>query len=329
MKTRHVLEGRPIGHPLHTMLTHLPLGLWLLGLAFDALSYVFSGEYWPVHGAFWSLLLGTIAAVPTAITGFNDFLGVRDDHPAQMAILWHMGLNIAAAGLFAVATGVHWAFIEYAPVPVGVTILTAAAYGIVMVSSYLGGVIVYNHGVSVGRHRRLIELPPTTVMPGEVLEGAGASLLADFTVVADEGELVDGQTLRAEVDGYVITVAKHNGRLFAFQEFCTHRCGPLSEGTMENDQIQCPWHSSRFDMHTGRVTAGPAKVPLKTFEVRVSDGKVLVRVPKDRKGQAPQSEKVGDLGRPKVGERRNPADDQAARERDAGRPASERTREVQ
>ncbi len=87
--------------------------------------------------------------------------------------------------------------------------------------------------------------------------------------------------MRVEIDRLVMTIARIDNRLYAFQEFCTHRFGPLSEGSLHGFNVQCPWHNSCFDVRTGKVTNGPAKVDLKTFKIEKRDGKVGVLVTKD------------------------------------------------
>ena len=72
----------------------------------------------------------------------------------------------------------------------------------------------------------------------------------------------------------IITIARLDGEFHAFQEFCTHRYGPLSEGILRDGQVQCPWHGSCFDVRTGEVTRGPAKENLKTYEVVVGGGMI-------------------------------------------------------
>ena len=69
---------------------------------------------------------------------------------------------------------------------------------------------------------------------------------------------------------------RSRGELHAFQEFCTHRYGPLSEGTVDGANIVCPWHRSCFETRTGKVTGGPAEVELKTYPVRERDGRIWV-----------------------------------------------------
>ena len=75
-----------------------------------------------------------------------------------------------------------------------------------------------------------------------------------------------------------MTIARVDGALHAFQEYCTHRYGPLSEGTFENGSVVCPWHRSCFSVRTGEVTKNPAKVALRTFNVEVRDGQIAVCV---------------------------------------------------
>jgi nitrite reductase/ring-hydroxylating ferredoxin subunit len=94
--------------------------------------------------------------------------------------------------------------------------------------------------------------------------------------VAPLADLAEGETLRVDFDGVVVAIALLEGQLFAFQEFCTHRFGPLSEGSFHNGEVQCPWHGSCFDVRTGKVTRGPAKVNLKTYRVLVTDGTIHI-----------------------------------------------------
>ena len=63
------------------------------------------------------------------------------------------------------------------------------------------------------------------------------------------------------------------GRFCATQNTCTHRQGPLSEGTLDGSTVTCPYHDAQFDVCTGAVLRGPAREPLETFRVIV-DGEV-------------------------------------------------------
>ncbi|HEY8187757.1 MAG TPA: Rieske 2Fe-2S domain-containing protein [Pyrinomonadaceae bacterium] len=63
------------------------------------------------------------------------------------------------------------------------------------------------------------------------------------------------------------------GSLCATQAKCTHRQGPLNEGKLEGSTVTCPLHGSQFNVCTGEVLRGPARDPLKTYEVIV-DGDI-------------------------------------------------------
>jgi nitrite reductase/ring-hydroxylating ferredoxin subunit len=58
---------------------------------------------------------------------------------------------------------------------------------------------------------------------------------------------------------------------------CTHRGGPLSEGTIEDDCVTCPWHGSSFSLTDGGVRRGPAVAPQPVYDVRVEADGIDVR----------------------------------------------------
>ena len=66
-----------------------------------------------------------------------------------------------------------------------------------------------------------------------------------------------------------VAVFNVNGGFCATQAQCTHRQGPMNEGTLEGSIATCPWHGSQFDVCTGAVLRGPAKDPLETHLVTV------------------------------------------------------------
>lgn len=267
---KDLLQGKPIRHPIHPILIHFPVGLLLLSLVLDVVGLVRADPVW-VRGAFYSLWFGVLTALLAAVPGLVDYLDIRRDHPAKKTATFHMVLNLAAVGLYVVNGLLRWRELERSSAPVLPFVLSLIGIGILGVSGYLGGHIVYNDGIGVGRHRRRTPTPRQTIR----LSSAGSA--DGFVAAADAGSLRDGETLRVELDGEVMTVANVGGRLFALQEFCTHRFGPLSEGTFCDGQVVCPWHRSRFDVRNGQVTHGPAKVDLKTYEAVERAGKILVR----------------------------------------------------
>jgi nitrite reductase/ring-hydroxylating ferredoxin subunit len=79
-----------------------------------------------------------------------------------------------------------------------------------------------------------------------------------------------------QVEGRPIAVANVDGRLFAFDDLCTHRGCSLTPGRLDGTSIICPCHASVFQVTDGSVTAGPATRPLRTYEVQVVDGEISI-----------------------------------------------------
>ena len=68
------------------------------------------------------------------------------------------------------------------------------------------------------------------------------------------------------------------GQYYCIDDVCTHDGGPLGEGELIEDQIECPRHGALFDVKSGRAVTLPAVVPVDTYPVRVEGGEVQVKV---------------------------------------------------
>jgi nitrite reductase/ring-hydroxylating ferredoxin subunit/uncharacterized membrane protein len=281
------LQGKPFAHPLHPALVHFPIGAFLLSFLFDLAIYLFGAQAAPLsYGAYNLIIVGFVMALLAAIPGLVDWLDIRADHPAKRTATTHMLLNLAAVGLFGINLLLRSGDPGQAPAPLLPFLLSFAGLAVIFYSGYLGGTLVYADGIAVGRHRRRTPTPERTL-----IETSGQAQ-AGFIPVAAAGSLQPGETLRVEVDGHVLAVVNLDGAFYAFQEFCTHRFGPLSEGSFNNHQVECPWHRSQFDVRTGKVVKGPAKVGLKTFEVTVRDGQIMVRTPQVEPSSESEEQRV-------------------------------------
>ena len=263
------LQGRPFGHPLHPILVHLPIGLFLLSFIFDiAGKFAGAGERAEsfIVPAYYTMSAGVFFALLAAMPGLADFTSIRRDHPALRTAIWHMTLNVSVVVLYIVNLAIrrrtHDPFagrIENTPLA-----LSLVAIALLSISGYLGGKMVYDDGIGVGRHRRKKGCTPRE------------TIVTDGTI--DENMLGEGDSLRLDINGTIVAVARVEGEVYAFQEFCTHRFGPLSEGTFEGTTVRCPWHRSCFDMRSGKVVEGPAKTDIRAFEVEVREGQIRIRV---------------------------------------------------
>ncbi|MBI3061341.1 MAG: Rieske 2Fe-2S domain-containing protein [Deltaproteobacteria bacterium] len=77
--------------------------------------------------------------------------------------------------------------------------------------------------------------------------------MADFVKVAKTDEIVPGQGKMIEVGGKKIALFNVEGSFHAIDDTCTHRGGPLSEGSLDGKEVTCPFHGARFDVTTGEV----------------------------------------------------------------------------
>lgn len=60
-------------------------------------------------------------------------------------------------------------------------------------------------------------------------------------------------------------VVNDNGTFRVYQNKCPHRGARLSAGKLEAGVLTCPWHHSRFDIHSGKLLSGPEIGPAVPF----------------------------------------------------------------
>jgi nitrite reductase/ring-hydroxylating ferredoxin subunit/uncharacterized membrane protein len=267
---KNFLQGKPFGHPLHPALVHFPVGLFILSLILDLASSQWDTSNDMVQASFYAMLFGLVGALLAAIAGFADWSEIRLDHPSKKTANIHMTLNLTAITLFGINLVLRAGQLDLNTTPWIATLLSFIGVATILVSGYLGGTMVYDNGVGVGRHRRKTRLPKKTVDVSMFERQDG------WVPVCNADDIKDGETLRLNWNGTIIVVARQGNEVYAFQEFCTHRYGPLSEGKLYDHQIECPWHRSCFDIRTGKVVEGPAKVDLKTYSAAIRAGKIFI-----------------------------------------------------
>ena len=134
-------------HPIHPMLVPIPIGLWIFSLVCD-LVFVFGGggETWRTV-AFYTMAGGIVGALIAAVPGFIDMLSLRAQ--LKRIALLHMTLNLVVVAMFAINLG--WRIGDsYGAGPVWLSLVAVALLG---VSGWLGGKMVYVHGVAVNSVR--------------------------------------------------------------------------------------------------------------------------------------------------------------------------------
>jgi nitrite reductase/ring-hydroxylating ferredoxin subunit len=244
---RDVLDGVWFGNPLHPALSDVPIGAWSAAFVLDLVGS---------EAADGALAVGVLGAVPTALTGLNDWSHLKDDARrigTIHALVNTAGLTLNVLSLAARRRGMRG---------IG-RVLSTVAYGGVLFSAHLGGHLSFGLGVRV--NRTAFESPRDRFAP-----------------VCEESELNGGKLVGVELEGEAVVVSRsaETGEVCAIAATCSHLGGPLDEGDRDGDVVVCPWHGSRFDLCSGEVKGGPAVFPQPRYETRVRSGQVEIRIAK-------------------------------------------------
>jgi 3-phenylpropionate/trans-cinnamate dioxygenase ferredoxin subunit len=96
--------------------------------------------------------------------------------------------------------------------------------------------------------------------------------------VARTDELAPGTAKVVEAGGKRLALCNTGEGFYAIDDMCTHDRGPLDQGTLIGNRIECPRHGAQFDVTTGRAVVLPAVRPVRTYPTRVEDGEIEVEV---------------------------------------------------
>ncbi|MFN2557108.1 MAG: Rieske 2Fe-2S domain-containing protein [Nitriliruptorales bacterium] len=243
---KDLLSGTWLGHPVHPMLTDVPIGAWAGALVVDL-----AGGRQGQQAADVLIGLGLLTALPTAATGLSDW----SDHlgeerriglvhaVANVTAVACYGLSLLARRRGARRRGLAWSLAGGAAVAAG---------------GYLGGHLTYAQGVNVNRN-------------------AWHDGVDEWTPVLDDADLREQEPVAVEAGDTRVLLVRQRGQVHALAGRCGHAGGPLHEGTLEDGCIICPWHGSTFRLEDGELVHGPATIPQPAYETRVEDGSILIR----------------------------------------------------
>ena len=247
IRSRSLLSGSWLGHPVHPALVAGPIGLFSATTVLDALGQPKAAR--KLVGA------GLVAAGPAALTGLSDWL---DTSGAERRVgMAHMSLNLLALGLYGASYRSRRAGRDAAG-----AVLAGAGAAVTGAAAWFGGHLTYALGVGVDTNAFSAEPVDWTEIDGVPSE--------------------DGSPRRASVGTTAVVTIRQFGRVCVLADRCSHRGGPLSEGQVRDGIIICPWHGSRFDLVTGHVVSGPAVAPQPVYQADESGGRLRVRRDEER-----------------------------------------------
>lgn len=244
------LHGVWLKHPLHPVMTDIPIGAWTAGLAMDTAEAVTGSKSFGA-GADLATAIGVGGAAGAAITGITDWQYASGR--TRRVGLAHAILNTLSLGLYIgslIARKNKNRSLGFG--------MALAGYSTMIASAYLGGDMVYRQKMGVN-HASADRMP------------------SKFTSVMAEADLEPDTPTRVLVNETPILLVKQDDRIFALVETCAHLGAPLSEGTLTSDgTIICPWHQSQFQLDDGSIINGPSTYPQPCLDVRIYGGQIQV-----------------------------------------------------
>lgn len=248
------------GHPIHPMLIPFPFA-FLTGAFFFDLAAWWTGEldlaYTGRNLTLAGIGFGLVAAVP----GIIDYFGsVPPESSGKERARKHAVANSAALVLFATS----YLLRDDGDASSATVMAEFAGWVMLSIGGYMGGTLVFRNQIGVD-HRY--------ADAGKWRE-VRVEKTGDRVVVAEAEELQVNQMKLVHVSGTRVALARTEEGYAAFDDRCSHTGGPLSDGALICGTVQCPWHGSQFDVHTGRVKCGPAKKKIGTHHVEESNGQI-------------------------------------------------------
>lgn len=245
---KDLLSGTWLGHPLHPIAIHLPIGTWSSAMLLDLI-----GGRESEKAADRLVAVGILATLPAVAAGMSDWADTSG--PSRRIGLAHAALNTVALALY----GGSYAARRRTGRGLG-KVLALVGGGVLGVSGYLGGHLAYSRGVGVDQ---------TAFEEGP----------EEWVRVGSESDLPEGEPVKVTVGSVDVLLVRRSDRITAISNRCSHRGGPLDEGSLENGCVTCPWHGSVFRLDDGSVQRGPATAPQPAWDVRVRGGTVELRAP--------------------------------------------------
>ncbi len=102
--------------------------------------------------------------------------------------------------------------------------------------------------------------------------------MGKFVKAAKTTEIPERTAKFLEIEDKRIALFNLDGEFYALDDTCPHAEGPLSEGSIEGEDVECPWHGSRFNIKTGAVTEPPALDNVTRYNVRVTGEDIEIEV---------------------------------------------------
>jgi uncharacterized membrane protein len=148
MRLSYLLKGLP-GHPLHPPLTDVTIGTYSFATIASVSNVVGLVDRSAVSAWWIALAVGLCSTALTATTGFVDWIEIEWGSATWKTATWHLSVMLAASGVFLAAALVGHAGYRNGAIGAGAFALTLAGFALLTLGGWLGGTIVFAHGMRV------------------------------------------------------------------------------------------------------------------------------------------------------------------------------------
>src|SRR5437879_13906634 len=145
------------------MLVHFPIGFLVVSFLLDFVSLGFPEVPNLVRCSFYAMLFGVVTALLAAVPGFVDYSDVRRDHAGKATATRHMTLNLMVVAIYGINLWLRSSALTESKIDLVPLFLSFIGIGLLSASGYLGGRLVYDEGIAVGRHKRKTPTPQDTL----------------------------------------------------------------------------------------------------------------------------------------------------------------------
>jgi nitrite reductase/ring-hydroxylating ferredoxin subunit/uncharacterized membrane protein len=243
------LHGTWLGHPLHPLLTDVPVGAFTVALVLDLLGLRDAAA--PV------VAFGILAMLGAMLAGYADYMDIDVDGPPRRYGSVHQTLMLLSLICYVVSGGMRYGQFG-GPGSIEVP-LAVVGYVLLTLGAFLGGDLVFRLGMQVDRH--------------------AWRDTADKWRALDITDVPADTPTRAKAGGQSLVIVRRGDTLFALHDTCSHQGCSLSEGKLVDAgrRIECGCHGSRFELADGSLNRGPAVYGQPAYEVRQGEGKIEVK----------------------------------------------------
>ena len=102
----------------------------------------------------------------------------------------------------------------------------------------------------------------------------------EFHAVAKASEISEEEPKAVSIGRLDVGIYKLDGEFYAIDDICTHAYAMMTDGYIEDGQVECPLHGACFDIKTGKALTAPATIDLRPYPVKVEGDQISVGVPK-------------------------------------------------